>query len=178
MSVGHTGDSKVLWRIDVAKLDYHHSLPIFFDGMRETEEPYRSLARGGINNLLAVGGPENQVLAVVPQLIIPIKKVRRTHSAWVPDMFPQPSRLLWLNKHFCRHSMQALNTMDTEIICNTLVVLQQLVTCGDMIGEALVPYYRQLLPVLNIFKNHSKNIGDSIDYSQRKNNGSYNISLL
>ena len=63
--------------------------------------------------------------------------------------------------------------MDPEIVCNTLVVLQQLVTCGDMIGEALVPYYRQLLPVLNIFKSRSKNIGDSIDYSQRKNNGSF-----
>ena len=63
--------------------------------------------------------------------------------------------------------------MDTEIVCNTLVVLQQLVTCGDMIGEALVPYYRQLLPVLNIFKSRSKNIGDSIDYSQRKNNGGW-----
>ena len=24
---------------------------------------------------------------------------------------------------------------------------------GDMIGEALVPYYRQILPVMNMFKN-------------------------
>jgi len=34
--------------------------------------------------------------------------------------------------------------------------------------KALVPYYRQILPVLNIFKNHNSNIGDKIDYSQRK----------
>ena len=31
-------------QVDVAKLDYHHYLPIFFDGIRETQEPYRFLA--------------------------------------------------------------------------------------------------------------------------------------
>ena len=30
---------------------------------------------------------------------------------------------------------------------------QKLVASGDLIGEALVPYFRQILPVLNIFKN-------------------------
>jgi len=37
-----------------------------------------------------------------------------------------------------------------------------------MVGEALVPYYRQILPVLNIFKNKNLNSGDGIDYSQQK----------
>jgi len=37
-----------------------------------------------------------------------------------------------------------------------------------MIGEALVPYYRQILPIFNIYKNNNLNIGDKIDYSQRK----------
>jgi uncharacterized spore protein YtfJ len=62
----------------------------------------------------------------------------------------------------------ALNTRNREIISTTLCALQRLVNCGDMIGEALVPYYRQILPVMNIFINQSHNIGDSIDYSQRK----------
>ena len=31
-------------QVNVAKLDYHHYLPIFFDGIRETQEPYRFLA--------------------------------------------------------------------------------------------------------------------------------------
>ena len=47
-------------------------------------------------------------------------------------------------------------------------ILQKLVTCADMIGEALVPYYRQILPVFNIFKQKNANYGDKIDYSQRK----------
>lgn len=41
-------------------------------------------------------------------------------------------------------------------------------TCSDTIGEALVPYYRQILPVLNLFKIRNQNLGDKIDYSQRK----------
>lgn len=47
----------------------------------------------------------------------------------------------------------ALNTRNREVICSTLKVLQHLVTSADMVGEALVPYYRQILPIFNIFKN-------------------------
>jgi hypothetical protein len=49
-----------------------------------------------------------------------------------------------------------------------LCVLQQLVQCDERIGEALVPYYRQLLPIFNMFKQNNANLGDGIDYSQRK----------
>jgi hypothetical protein len=45
-----------------------------------------------------------------------------------------------------------------------------------MVGEALVPYYRQILPIFNMFKGkrckiiyNLVNIGDKIDYAQRKN---------
>ena len=38
-------------------------------------------------------------------------------------------------------------------MCQTLKKVQKLVLSGDMIGEALVPYYRQILPVMNMFKN-------------------------
>ena len=79
----------------------------------------------------------------------------------------------------------ALNTRDRGVICTTLKVLQHLVVSGQMVGEALVPYYRQILPILNLFKvinhffilsqinflnfkNHNNNAGDAIDYSQQK----------
>lgn len=62
----------------------------------------------------------------------------------------------------------ALNTRDREIIATTLHVLQALVRCSDTIGEALVPYYRQILPIMNLFKTQNKNQGDKIDYAQRK----------
>jgi len=37
-----------------------------------------------------------------------------------------------------------------------------------MVGEALVPYYRQILPIFNLYKNKKLNTGDKIDYGQRK----------
>jgi len=125
---------KVAWKVDIEKLDYHHYLPIFFDGLRELAEPYQFLALKGVEDLLAEGG--QKILLVVPQLIIPIKT--------------------------------ALNTKNKKIVCRILKVIQLLVTSGDMIGEALVPYYRQILPVFNLFKGHNVNCGDQMDYSQNK----------
>ena len=59
----------------------------------------------------------------------------------------------------------ALNTRDPDIISIMLLILQRLVTAADTIGEALVPYYRQILPVFNIFIHKNTTIGDKIDYS-------------
>lgn len=45
ISVDHKGvKNGLLWKVDLSKLDYHHYLPIFFDGVRETQEPYRRVA--------------------------------------------------------------------------------------------------------------------------------------
>lgn len=51
----------------------------------------------------------------------------------------------------------ALNTKNPEVICTTLKVLQHLVMSADMVGEALVPYYRQILPALNVYKDMNGN---------------------
>ena len=61
--------------------------------------------------------------------------------------------------------LAALNTRDPEIIAIVLKVLQKLVQSGEMIGEALVPYYRQILPIFNLYKNCNICTGDKIDYS-------------
>jgi hypothetical protein len=37
---------------------------------------------------------------------------------------------------------KALSSKDQDIICGTLKMVQKLVLSGEMIGEALVPYYR------------------------------------
>jgi len=62
----------------------------------------------------------------------------------------------------------ALNTRDADIVQITLKIIQKLVVSGEMIGEALVPYYRQLLPIFNLYKNKNMNLGDKIQYNQRK----------
>jgi hypothetical protein len=61
----------VQWKVAVDQLDYHHYLPIFFEGIREKHEPYRFLSVQGTFDMLEKGGAK--VLPVIPQLIIPIK---------------------------------------------------------------------------------------------------------
>lgn len=34
------------------------------------------------------------------------------------------------------------------------------------IGQALVPYYRQMLPILNLFRNRNVHLGEGIDYDR------------
>lgn len=132
--------NKLAWKVEIEKLDFHHYLPLFFDGLREQEDPYRFIAKEGVYDMLDRGGPK--ILPVLPQLIIPIKN--------------------------------ALNTRREDVLVLTLKVLQKLVTAdidlegGALIGQALVPYYRQILPILNIFKNKNKNLGDMFDYGQQK----------
>ena len=58
-------------QVEIEKLDYHHYLPLFFDGLCETEHPYEFFARQGVHDMLEHGG--NKILPVIPQLIIPIK---------------------------------------------------------------------------------------------------------
>jgi hypothetical protein len=90
--------------------------------------------------MLQVGGPK--ILPVVPQLIIPIKSRLANAGAVGPALF-----LIHLM------GVDALNTRNAIVVGRTLKILQQLVVSAPLIGEALVPYYRQILPVLNVFKN-------------------------
>lgn len=129
-----TKGNKIAWKVEIEKLDYHHYLPLFYDGLCETEHPYEFFARQGVHDMLEHG--QTKILPVIPQLIIPIKS--------------------------------ALSTRNPQVMCTTLKVLQHLVVSAEMVGEALVPYYRQILPVLNIFKGKNLNSGDGIDYSQQK----------
>ena len=65
--------------MEIEKLDYHHYLPLFFDGLCETEHPYEFFARQGVHDMLEHGG--SKILPVIPQLIIPIKSKRRLSVA-------------------------------------------------------------------------------------------------
>ena len=71
IAIDHGPQNKLAWKIDIMSLDYHHYLPIFFEGIREKQEPYRFLSVQGTFDMLDKGGAK--VLPVIPQLIIPIK---------------------------------------------------------------------------------------------------------
>ena len=68
--------NKLAWKVEIEKLDFHHYLPLFFDGLREQEEPYRFVAKEGVFDMLEHGGAK--ILPVIPQLIIPIKNALNT----------------------------------------------------------------------------------------------------
>lgn len=105
----------------------------------QLEHPYKLLAVQGVDDLLAHASAA--VLPVVPQLVLPVR--------------------------------QALNTRIPEVILTVMDALEKLLLCdrlapgGPVIGRALVPYYRQILPVMNIFLTANVNRGDAIEYGQR-----------
>lgn len=66
----------IQWKVSLDLLDYHHYLPVFFEGLRETEDPCKFLADKGCDDLLKEGG--EKILPVLPQLILPIKNALST----------------------------------------------------------------------------------------------------
>ena len=62
---------KIEWKVELEMLDYHHYLPIFFEGLREPEDPSKFLADRGCEEMIL--GGRDKILPVLPQLIIPIK---------------------------------------------------------------------------------------------------------
>lgn len=132
-----TGGEKIAWTVDIEKLDYSLYLPLFFDGLSELKHPYKTYARQGVQDLLSSGG--DKIYPVIPQLIIPIKS-----NFWVQFLNGRP--------YSAFPFADALNTKSLEVMCVTLKILQQLVMSSDLVGPALVPFYRQLLPMFNAFK--------------------------
>ncbi|XP_038214840.1 parkin coregulated gene protein homolog [Zerene cesonia] len=135
VSIEFTSSGKRLqWKVPIEKLDFHHYLPMFFDGLAEGTYPFNFIVEKGIHDLVTKGS--YKILPVVPQLIIPIKN--------------------------------ALATKRPTVLCHALKCIQMLVTGSDRVGEALVPYYRQILPVLNLFKDRNRNMGSGIDHTSSR----------
>ena len=78
IAVSHGGTNKIVWKVPVDQLDYHHYLPIFFDGLRDKCDPYRFLAIQGTFDLL--DNVKDNVVKVIPQLILPLKSALNTRN--------------------------------------------------------------------------------------------------
>uniref|UniRef100_A0A8C5QC56 Uncharacterized protein n=1 Tax=Leptobrachium leishanense TaxID=445787 RepID=A0A8C5QC56_9ANUR len=85
--------------------------------------------------------------------------------------------ILHVIPHIILPIRKVLNTRNRQVIRTTLKILQHLIVAHDGIGEALVPYYPQILPVLNLLKNMNVNLGDGIDYGQQKRENIGNLIL-
>jgi hypothetical protein len=131
----HCGVSnKILWKVEIERLDYTYYLPLFFTGLREVEDPVAFLATQGARDMISCSAAAHtrKVLPCIPQLIIPIKT--------------------------------ALNTRIPSVIIRICRILQLMCEAEELIGQALVPYFRQILPVLSIFAKHNVNLGDAMEY--------------
>ena len=141
-------------------MDYAYYLPLLFDGLRETEHPYVFFATHGIEDLLSKGGSK-KILPVVPLLIIPIKSKKlklRFSPIEFQKLYHWKQIFSWFNIFVSVVFLVALNTRNAMVMCRTLKALQQLAKSADYIGQALVPYYRQLLPIFNMFKNNNRTL--------------------
>ncbi len=123
----------------IARLDYTVWLPLFFDGLRERADPYRFLACRGIEEMLEEADG-TQVGPALPRLILPIRT--------------------------------ALNTKEPETIYRILTALTLLTSVpgadpasGMTVGQLLVPYYRHILPIFNLFKSRASLASSADDYS-------------
>ena len=73
----------------------------------------------------------------------------------------------------CVHRYILCSSPPLQVILTVMDALEKLLLCdrlapgGPVIGRALVPYYRQILPVMNIFLTANTNRGDGIEYGQR-----------
>jgi hypothetical protein len=143
-TIKHGARSKIDWKMPVEKIDVARLLPIFCDGLREKVNPYRYVATHGAIDLvraIASLGPEG----------------RGKLLAALPEMIPSLKR--------------ALTTNDPHTIVNVCKVLQALTTSDKIVAGALVPYYRQLLATLNLFKEKKRCTMDKTDWASGKRDG-------
>ena len=139
-SIEHgNGGHYLSWACPLENLDYEYYLPIFFDGLQVSGE--------GPATFIAKQAIEDMLLA----------------SRGYPE------RVLPCLKNLVRPLRNALGKFDIPIMLSVLKALQQLVLSNKEIGEPLLPYAKQFLAPMAAFLDVNKNIGDSIDYGQRKN---------
>jgi len=149
VSILHGARMRLAWRVPLPELDLSYYLPLFASGLRELEFPYSFIAEEGFSALLESTTPE-RVAALVPMLVLPLRA--------------------------------AINTRAQQPMVRALAALKKLASLGGegilagaepphatAVGAALLPYYRQLLPTLNLYAQKALNLGDGIDYGQRFN---------
>ena len=135
-----TGGHYLSWACPLENLDYEYYLPIFFDGLQVSGD--------GPAQFIAKQAIEDMLLG------------SKGH----------PERVIPCIKNVVRPLRNALAKFDIPILLNVLKALQQLVLSNKEIGLTLLPYAKQFLAPMAAFMDDNKNIGDSIDYAQRRNN--------
>eukprot|EP00164_Ancoracysta_twista_P004994 GFYU01006803.1.p1 GENE.GFYU01006803.1~~GFYU01006803.1.p1 ORF type:complete len:548 (+),score=149.15 GFYU01006803.1:99-1742(+) len=71
---------KLKWRVERVKdLDLEYYVPLFFEGLRETSDPYCFIANQGVREMLLVG-KKKRVARALPQIISSVQKALHTRN--------------------------------------------------------------------------------------------------
>lgn len=151
------GGDKISWTVDIDKLDYSLYLPLFFDGLSETQHPYKTFARQGVQDLLSNGG--DKIYPIIPQLIIPIKNALNSKNIDVMSSTLKIIQQLVTSSDLVGPSLvpfyrQLLPVFNAYKIRNS----------NPQIIDSIIFSFRNLFQFFVLV-----NLGDSIDYSQKNN---------
>ncbi|GMH84776.1 hypothetical protein TrVE_jg5267 [Triparma verrucosa] len=125
------------WMCPLHNLDYEHYLPIFMDGVR--------CAEGSVHSFIARQG--------VYELI--------------QDALGHSDRVLDVIDLCVLPLRYALSTKRSDVVLAVVNIIKQLCTVHPAVGPRLIPHYRQILGILNLFYcKGGKNLGDAMDYKQ------------
>ena len=146
----HRGSKTLLrWRVSPESLDYHFFLPVFLSGIRETADPHRFMAikvRWAAHALGNTMG-KNRELKTCCGWVVP-RWCPSSRSSSCPSRLPSTPVTT-------RHAFDTIGKytlhQHPQVVCIALRLLQQLAMASQQSGQALVPFYRQLLPILNLF---------------------------
>ena len=120
-------------QVEIEKLDYHHYLPLFFDGMCEVKHPYEFFARQGVHDMLEHGG--SKILPVIPQLIIPVKSKYLYYIAIPVDFFTQ-ALVIYTHFSFKRNKHYYLNIF--SVVQSLIIKLCLVNDCTRFFSDATI----------------------------------------
>lgn len=64
-------------QVELDTLDYEHYLPLFLDGLCETQHPHEFLARKGAEDLITRA--PDRVTPLLPVIIPPLRRINQTN---------------------------------------------------------------------------------------------------
>ena len=128
----HQKHNTLDWRIDINSIDYLRYLPIFIEGIREKEDPYRFLAVEATCELIDNASGTDKIIPTIPHIIVPLKAASntrdpilvrltaqiitmlvRTHSLVASSLVPYYRTLLPVFALFAKHDDVVMAMIDT-----------------------------------------------------------------
>lgn len=157
----------IVWKFpegfSVRNLDFKHYLPLFLEGLAETEPPYDFVAVQGVRDLVALAGRHCRLLSVLPYCAVKIKGLLKSDD---PIVFHRGLETIKLLMSCDRDvDYQALtNKAETEKFDEKNAVeyrhksteYKEWLQKGRPVGRRMSDFFKQLVPPLAIAVSNAK----------------------